>query len=219
MTEQQTEQATAVEKAEAILADLEAKRAAHIQKGVELQGERAALGYDVHAANNQKARKRLDELNRESAEHASELSSIDAAIGAANERLAAAQRAAAISGDRQNALELREALKEFIECGVSLDEVCAALADEGMALRAALNRMHVLGSPFPTHEQVNVLGTNAILTALAVTPWKREFRTLAPRERRTFGALVREWAARIEANNIKPRLGEGEPAEETENAA
>jgi hypothetical protein len=209
MSEQQTEQGSAVQKAERVVDDLEAKRAKCIQQGTDLQDERANVALAAHTGGKAE-RARLHDINGALSVQASELASIDAAIGAAGENLAAARAAEARAVDRKNALELRAALKEFISCGESLDEVAAALAEEGLALREALNRMHILGSPFPSHEQVNVLGTDAILTALAATPWRREFRTLSPRERRTFGALVREWASRIERTNIKPRLGEDE---------
>jgi hypothetical protein len=155
-------------------------------------------------------KKDLDTIISQITTHDQQVLSVEAAIAEAQARVVAARNAEAQAVDRKNALELRAALKEFISCGESLDEAAAALAEEGMALREALNFMHILGSPFPTHEQLNVLGTNAILTALAATPWKREFRTLQPRERRGFGALVREWAARIEQTNIKPQLGEAE---------
>jgi hypothetical protein len=78
-------------------------------------------------------------------------------------------------------------------------------------------KIHVLGAPHPRTEMVNALVTNAILTALGQTPWKREFRTLAPRERKNMADLVRAWAKNIAENNIAPRLGE--QAKETEEAA
>ena len=165
-----------------------------------------------------KARKRVNDferLNADEATMAGELQSLDAALKEASARLEAARHAEAVEAAKKNAAEMRIALAEFTECGISIDEALAALVEEGAALRAALNKIHVLGAPHPRDEQVNALITNAILTALGATPWKREFRTLAPRERRNMADLVRAWSTNIEANHIAPLLGEAEPAKAT----
>src|SRR5690242_18631209 len=83
-----------IEKAETVLAELEAKRAACVKRGTELADERAAVALDAHTGNI-KARKRLDEINTAIATHGSELASLGAAIKAAGERLQQAQAAEA----------------------------------------------------------------------------------------------------------------------------
>jgi hypothetical protein len=209
VSDQQQQPADAVAAATAILDRLELDHAKLIDDGRELVQRRQEISFDAHTGD-AAAKKKLDAIVGQIVSHDQQVLSVEAAIAEAQARVIAARNAEAQAVDRKNALELRAALKEFISCGESLDEAAAALAEEGTALREALNLMHILGSPFPTHEQLNVLGTDAMLTALAATPWKREFWTLQPRERRGFGALVREWASRIEQTNIKPRLGEAE---------
>jgi chromosome segregation ATPase len=70
-----------VEKAEAVVAQLEQKRAACMKHGTELQDERANVALDAHTGD-AKARQRLNEINSEIAVHASELASLDAAMRA-----------------------------------------------------------------------------------------------------------------------------------------
>src|SRR5262249_9734736 len=91
---QQRRKLMTVEKAETVIADLEAKRAACVKRGTELADERAAVALAAHTGD-AKARKRLDEINAAIASHASELASFDAALKAAGERLLRAQSAEA----------------------------------------------------------------------------------------------------------------------------
>ena len=72
--------------AERVLAELEAKRAACVTRGTDLADERASVALAAHTGD-AAARKKLDALNRESAEHASELRSIDEALKAAAVKL------------------------------------------------------------------------------------------------------------------------------------
>jgi rubrerythrin len=72
-----------LKKAEAIVAQLEQKRIKCIARGTELADERANVALAAHTGD-AVARKKLDSLNRESAEHASELQSLDAPLLAAS---------------------------------------------------------------------------------------------------------------------------------------
>ena len=56
---------TDVEKAQAVIADLEAKRAKLIQRGTDIADERAVLGYGAHAENDKASRDKLNKLNAE----------------------------------------------------------------------------------------------------------------------------------------------------------
>jgi hypothetical protein len=98
-----------------------------------------------------------------------------------------------------------------------LVEAGAAFTDGAAAWHAAreeLNEIHNLGSPVPSHEQFSVLVTKAVETILMSSPGARAFRHLAPGERQKTDELARGWAAMIEANHIRPRLGEAEQKEE-----
>jgi hypothetical protein len=56
-----------VEKAEKVIADLQAKRARLVARGVEIGDQRAAIAYDAHASGDAKAERRLADLHRERA--------------------------------------------------------------------------------------------------------------------------------------------------------
>jgi hypothetical protein len=199
---------TDVEKAEKIVADLEMKRGRLLDRGKEIGDQIAANGFKVHAENDKTARSELDKLTAASVSHQAETKSPEAAIKQAGERLDAVKRSAAPAEDQTQARELRQALKEFVAFGLELDAALAVIVDSGTRLRKTADKLLALGSPNPTHEQLNALGALALHTALSQTPWSREFRTLAPRERKSFADLVRAWASTAERAHVAPRLGE-----------
>lgn len=181
--------------------------------------ERKAIGFAVHADNDKTARKRLDQLNADDAAMAGELQSLEAAIVEARGRLAQAQQAEAVEAAKVNAKAIREALAEFVECGISLDEALAALGDEGHAMRAAVAKLRALGVTFPNDQQIFVLGLKAIQTALMGTVWAKEFPHLAPHDRYTWTVLIDQWAANIENHYVAPHLGEQTKEQQNEQAA
>jgi hypothetical protein len=197
----------AVTAAQAVRDDLEQRRVSLLDHGRSLVAQRQEISFDAHTGS-AAAKKKLEAIIGQITTHDQTILSVEAAIVEAQARVAAAQRAAATEADKAQALQLREAVQEFVECGIAIDEALQAIADESNAMREALNRIHVLGSQFPSHEMVNALGTNAVLTSLGQSLFKREFRVLAPRERRSMASLVRAWAANIQTNSIAPRLGE-----------
>jgi hypothetical protein len=71
--------------------------------------------------------------------------------------------------------------------------------------------MHDLGAPSPSHEQLSVLGVQALFTALEQTDWSKQFRSLAPNQRRSFKSLARSWHDQIMPSIVR-RLGEHEEA-------
>ena len=205
MTEQD-----AVVAAEKVVADLEAKRRVLIERGREIAATRHGLSYDATVEANPKSVKALAALALDAADVGREMETLVSAIEEAERRLSIAQAAQSQQGDRDNALAIREVLAEFTECALSLDEALAALGEEGAALFAAVNKLHALGCTVPSDTQVRVLGLQCLQTALMATPWHKEFPHLPPRERRSWAALARTWAAAVEANVIRPHLGEAE---------
>lgn len=197
---------TDIEKAAAVLRDLEDKRRALVEKGVELADERQRISFAAHAGNDVKARKRLDEINGAMASHGSELASIEAAIDEAKARLEAAHRDAALEADREAANELAEEWKDFVEHAKNLDKALAAVVEHGHALEKVLTRVNALGATSPSCAQLDSLGGRALMSALQRTPWAREFSPIAPNERRTFTALGETWGASVR-NNVAARLG------------
>lgn len=199
-----------IQKAEAIVRDLEDKRRSLVQKATELTDERQRVSFAAHTGD-QAARKKLDRVNADLALHESEMASILSAIAEANVRVGAAQREAAATEDRAAAKELSAELKRFADHGQKLDVALQAMVEHGQALEQSLIRINQLGSPAPNRAQLDTLGALAIHSSLMQTPWAREFRHLAPRERKTFSSLVQAWCAQI-APSIARRLGTQERA-------
>jgi hypothetical protein len=191
-----------VEEAQRKIADLEAKRAALLNRGQELDQVRASYAYAAHANGDAAARAKLDKVNRETAEHGSELASIDAALATARRKLDAASAAEIKAADRAKAQELREVLASFVAAGRAIDVALKSLVSNGEAMRDAITRMNQLGSTHPSHAQLDSLGAIAVRTALTNTPWSRHFERVGPMERKTFAALVAAWSPTVE-NNIK----------------
>jgi hypothetical protein len=183
-----------VEQAEHVLNNLRAKRDALVAHGIELGGERAKLAFAAHAAGDAKAKKRLDEINRESALHDSELRSLDAAISEATARVAAAQAAEAREAERQTATELRSAIARLREAAAAADTGLAQFIAAGDLMRTALDQIHDAGAAHPNHQQLLTMGERAIRTAIAKTVWARCVERLPPNERISFAHSVDEWS-------------------------
>ena len=192
-----------IEVAEKTLAALTDKRDRALARTEAIADERQAIGFAVHADGDQKARKRLDQLNIDAATITSELASIDAALLEAQSRLDTAKNAEATKADRQRAAELRKTYNTFIELSAELDAALALVVENAGAMKATVDRIHALGGGAPTGQQFLTFGELALQSSLMQTPWARAFRHLAPRERRSFTALARDWSG-----NVAARLGD-----------
>jgi hypothetical protein len=179
--------------AERVIANLTAKRDALVARGTEMATIRASYAYAAHARDDETARRKLDAINRETAEHGSELASIDAALKTAQQRLDTAKRYQAAQADRDKARKLSVVLDQFTQTATQLDRVLADVARLGHALHQIQAQMAQLGSPVPNGSQLDSLGYRCLLTACAATPWHRHFQVLAPHERRSFADLIAIW--------------------------
>lgn len=199
---------TPIEQAEKTITNLEDARQKLIQNQTELADERGRVALGAHTGD-QKARKRLDAINTEVASYASEMSSIEAAITEAHTRVAAAQAAEALAADKANALQLRQLNTRFVELGLVVDEAFEDISASIPEMITLLNEMHRLGATSPTNEQLRVLGTIALKTAIQRLPqlWVGEFdfQLLAPNQKKTFAAVIAGWHSTIE-RNIEQRL-------------
>jgi hypothetical protein len=202
---------TEIEKAEQTLSTLQSKRDDWVKRGTELADSRSSVAFNAHACGDQKARAKLDKLNTEIATHASELASLDSAIAEANSRLTAAKHYAALAADRKQALELKEHIKELAELGSEIDAAFIDALAHMASLATLLNKIHALGCQSPSHDQLRVLGAQAVKTYLMAMPFPREFEHLAPSARRTFDQVVNGWVIMLE-RNIADRLGNTEEA-------
>jgi hypothetical protein len=169
---------------------------------------RASYAFAAHARGDETARRKLDQVNRETAEHGSELASIDAALVTARLRLDAAQRHEAKAADRAKAVELRAALKQFEQHAAGVDSALEVLVSSCNGMQDALTAMHRCGSTFPSDAQLQSLGGRVLLGALSKTVFRRNFETLPPLERdRSMARIVQQWSDTVE-RSIQQRLGD-----------
>jgi hypothetical protein len=188
---------TAITAAEEILSRLNKKRAGIVARVAEISNERQAIGFDVHANADPKARQRLDALNAETVSVDGELQSLDAAVSEAQRRLEAARRDLAMREDRENAKAVKKTLVHLLKLAEKADEHLAAFGAISAEIKVTVDGLHALGQAMPNHAQVQTFCALATSSVLMHLPWARtaEFRHLAPSERRTFGGLFAGWAA------------------------
>jgi hypothetical protein len=197
---------TEIDKAQQVLADLNAQREELIARGHDLEERRQEISFSAHTGS-KKDRAQLDQINSEAITHEYELKSLDSAIQEATKRLAAADAAEALAQEFENARALRAVVDKFVVHAIALDAAFSAVTKEAMALEDTLKSIHALGCSFPSRQQLDSLGARAMKAALMATPWKREFETMPPGARQSFAALVSQWGDRIEQQHIAPKLG------------
>jgi hypothetical protein len=205
---------TMTDDAEHTLANLQQKREALVARGHRLGEERGKISFAAHASDDAKARKRLDEINRESALHDSELRSIEAAIAEAGERLKAAQAIEQQERAKEVARELLKRAARLVQHGQSLDDANAIRVEASRAISEELQQMRSLaqglgGVHVPSHEQLLAMGSRADLTATMQMPWAREVgEHLPPNQRRSHLSYVQPWSAAV-VNAARAIMGEG----------
>jgi hypothetical protein len=178
------------------LSDLRARHSANYDKIRDLKGEVNKHSYDALVAKDAKAKSRLDEVQRELANVEFQQSTLTAAIFEAERRLSEMKARVAAAEQTKAARQRLTLAAELRALGQKLDAgFTGELAHQLFALGTRINRA---GSVLPSQQQIQVLGLNALYTQLMGTPWVREFRTLAPNERKSFGQLCDGWANSIE---------------------
>jgi hypothetical protein len=205
-----------IEQAEKILTELRGKHEAAVAHGVALGEERTQLAFGAHALNDKAARRRLDEINRESALHDSELRSIDCAIAEATTRVKHAQQAEARKADRQKAAELRKHVDELAELPAFVDEHLEAALRGLLAYNRGVAELHnKFGVAFPTDVQTRLGMVAVIATFLQKLPptWFNEIaggvRYLSPAQRKTASSYFAQVEPSLRTA-IKQRLGDAE---------
>ncbi len=211
-------QLSPVEQAGQVVEALKAKLAATEEKIATNAELRRAQSFAAHAQGDAKSSKRLADLGDEASKLEHQVVDLKSALVEAERRHARAiddERRAADRALAERRLELAAGLRQ---AGQSMDMGFTAAKAE--ALWAVIEAIHETRfshdriNPGPTHQQLNVLGLAALQTLLMATPWRKEFRHLAPHERRTWTALCDGWADMIERSAMV-ELGEaiGEAAE------
>ena len=203
-----TNKQATVADAEHAIANLQAKRDALLARGTELATIRASVAYKALNDDDAAAKQKLDQINKESVTHSHELASVEAALVTARQKLEAAQQHAAKQAEREQAKELRAALRQFSQHAAGVDGALEVLVAACNGLQAALNAIHRCGSNFPTDAQLQSMGGRVLLGALGKTPFRRNFETLPPLERdRSMARIADQWFATVE-RGVKQRLGE-----------
>jgi hypothetical protein len=206
-----------IEQAEHVLNNLRQKREAIVARGRELSDERSAIALDAHCGN-AKASKRLMEVNAALALHTSEVESIDAALKAAGEKLAAAEHAAATAEARRRAEEMRKVVSELAPVFEYVDKHFKAAVDGLLAIESGFAQLRELGIKHPDDALVRLNVVACINTWGMRMPrnWYSELRDgmrfLAPHERKTFDAYWKAIEPMLQ-NTIRQRLGEEQPTE------
>jgi hypothetical protein len=193
------------------LKQLEAKRAKLVERGAELPELRRGAAYLAHVQQDAQARRALDKVNAELAIYASELASIDDAIAAAKNKVAIARAFEDAAADRARAQAALELLGAFKAAGHELDDAMRTVAQTSKLLGSLLSQLHAAGIRTPSHEQLDVLGNQALAAAIMATPWHRHYRVLAPNERKTFRSLIDGWVTAAEPR-LRAQLGEQDEA-------
>ena len=203
-----------VAQCERVLAELGQRRDRLHERLGELERERGQVAYAAHTGDGA-AGKLLDKTIAETVKHSEHVKALDDAIAEAGRRLAAAREHEARAADKQKARELSDVLAAFLQCARRLDATLVTVAEHGNKLHDLQAQMHMLGAAVPNLAQLDSLGARSLLTAIAQTPWRRHFETLAPHERRSFTELCAYWARTLE-RGIAARLGDGEQQTATE---
>src|SRR6516164_6407785 len=208
MSKQQTTTSKqSVANAEQLLLRFERERADLIERRAALAEKRRTVAFDAHAGDGS-ASKLLDGLHREAAELESRIIGLDDAVAEARRRLEQAHEYEAREADRAKAVELRAALKQFVEHGAGVDAALEVLIESCNGMERALVEIHRCGSTFPSDAQLLSLGSRVVIAALSRTTFRREFPAVPPLERnRTMSAIVQQWSDTVE-RSIQQRLGD-----------
>jgi hypothetical protein len=186
---------TEIEKAEAVLADLDHAMLRLKARGVELGDERQSIALAAHTGD-ASARKKLDALNREIAVHGSELDSLHVAVEAQEKVVAQAKAQEQSTVAREAALKAKAQYQRLAAIGQKMDEHLAAFAALAEQSRLVVNELHGLNFAMPTHAQHATFSSLATGSTLMALPWATtaEYRHLAPRDRRSFSTLYGDWS-------------------------
>jgi hypothetical protein len=208
------DQQTSVADAEAVIRNLQAKRDALEARGKELDQVRASYAFAAHARDDKAARAKLDQVNKEAAEHGSELASIDAALATARQKLEAAKQHEAKAADRARAQAIRSEWSDAEKDFADLDAGLSFAADAARRLYDRYEIMQQHGLRVPA--QLSLMLVDVVTGALMAMPsplWRELNRAglehLSPNRRRNAAALRGAWDLQVQ--NQAAAIG-GEPA-------
>src|SRR5258708_21027211 len=144
-----------IEKALALVDELETKRAQHVAKAEKLENERDEIALGAFTGDGKK-RKRLDEIHTTLARHGIELAALESALKLAHQRVADLRAAEAQEADRQRAKEARKLAHELGECFPYLDRHLTEAARALIAINDGFTKLHAAGFSSPTDSLIRI---------------------------------------------------------------
>jgi len=204
---------TAIQTAERILVELQAKQDKTVKAREADDRELGAVSYSALAAGDKDAAAKLESVKERALRRDLEIKAIRSAIAQAQNNLAEAKDDAAKAEERRVAGELQELAEMMREAGKKCDRGLAMMIEGSNDLRKIVQATNQRGLGNPSAQQLQSLGSRAVLGALVNSPFAKSFEHLAPRERQSFLAVTEAWAGMVE-KFTSHKLGGGE-----ENAA
>src|SRR5262249_11401566 len=186
------------EHAEKVLHDLEAKAAELAASRASDESELAQISFAAHAASDQKALARLEAIKARGVKREVDAKSLDSAIAEARRRVAAAQDAERQAEEARVAEELLELSTMMREVGAKADKALKVFAEASNDLRKLVQATNQRGLGNPSAQQLQSLGSRAILATIINSPYAKDFPHIAPRERQDFSQFTGAWSAMIE---------------------
>src|SRR5262249_17338505 len=138
---------------------------------------------------------------------------IASAIAEAKRRVAAAQEAERRAEEARVAEELLELSQMLREAGAKADKALKMFAEASNDLRKLVQATNQRSLVNPSAQQLQSLGSRAILATIIGGPYAKDFPHISPAERKNFATFTSAWADMIE-KSVTHKLGGGE-----ENAA
>src|SRR5262249_25532520 len=193
-----TKATNSVQSAQTIVDALEKRRAELAQSAEADSRELAEISFAAHAANDQKAAARLETIKARVVKREVDMKSIDAAIAEARRRVTSAKDAEARAEEARVAEELLELSTMMREAGKKCDHALKLLAEASSDLRKIVAATNQRGLGNPSAQQLQSLGSRAILGMLINSPYAKDFQHISPAERKNFATFTEAWAVMIE---------------------
>src|SRR5262249_6982205 len=153
----------------------------------------AAVSYEAHTGN-EKAAAKLETLRDRAIRRDVEARNLDSAITEAKRRVADAQTAEAMAEAAKVAAELAELAQLLREAGAKADKGLAMMIEGSNDLRKVVQAINARGLGSPSAQQLQSLGSRAILGAIVNSPFAKAFEHISPRERQSFASFASQWA-------------------------
>jgi len=183
--------------AQKIVDQLDSKAAELADTRASDERELASISFAAHASEDQKALARLETIKARAVKRELDAKSLDAAIAEAKRRVADAKAAEARAEEARVAEELLELSQMMREAGKKADTGLAMMIEGANDLKKIVAATNQRGLGSPSAQQLQSLGSRAVLGALVNSPFAKAFEHIAPRERQSFVSFTSAWSDMI----------------------